>query len=476
MKKIFRVLMLTSLFMTAALLRTQGNAFAETISEIQEEAAAVSFAVSCDDVPEYRLGVITDGNAYTYYQFNADVKLTFKTSSPAKGLYFQFELPCRWTLSLPDGSVRQGGENEFVHEYFALDSETTEFTVSLPAGAMLTDVYAFAEGEAPSWVQVWKPPCQRADLMLMPTHADDEHLWFGGAMPYYAGELGYEVQVVYLTNHYNDTRRMHELLNGLWTVGVRNYPIITDRFLDVVPTKWSVENAEAYFGREKVLAFQVEMLRRFAPRVIIAHDINGEYGHGAHILNATTLLEALRIYEDPSVFPESAEKYGIQKVQKCYLHLWQENQITVQWSDKTLDRFGGKNAFEMAVEGYNCHRSQLRWKNYVLEWGNYDCRKFGLAYTTVGCDTPGLSDMFEHVDMSDKIAAQEQEAEPPAENPTAVSPSDRTVSASDENSDGDSYLHLHGIKILKTDAMIAALAAGLALIGIIAVICVKRRR
>ena len=34
-----------------------------------------------------------------------------------------------------------------------------------------------------------------ADMLLLPTHADDEHLWFGGTMPYYAGELGYKVQV-----------------------------------------------------------------------------------------------------------------------------------------------------------------------------------------------------------------------------------------------------------------------------------------
>ena len=81
-------------------------------------------------------------------------------------------------------------------------------------------------GETPSWVQQWNPPLEKADMLLASTHADDELLWFGGAMPVYAGQFGKKVQVSYLIRH--GYGRTHELLDGLWTVGITNYPILSD--------------------------------------------------------------------------------------------------------------------------------------------------------------------------------------------------------------------------------------------------------
>ncbi len=439
----------------------------------EEEAKTIACEISCEGMTRNDRLFVTDNNQYTYYKAESDVCIKVSTQEPVTGIYCMFEKPCVWTLTLPDGSVRQGGENEFIHEYFELTQPVTGFELNIPADGRLTDVYAFSAGKLPDWVQVWQPPCERADLMLMPTHADDEHLWFGGAMPYYAGELGYQVQVVYLTSHNNATYRNHERLNGLWKVGVRNYPIVTDQFLDVLPTKYSMDAAERQFGRDNVVKFQVEMLRRFAPRVILAHDINGEYGHGAHRLNTSTLLEALELYEDPSVYPESAEKYGINKVQKCYLHLWSENSIYVKWSQFTLRKFDGKNAFQMALEGYHCHASQLRWNNHVEEWGKYNCCKFGLVYTTVGYDTPDTNDMFEHVDWSEAERPKSPEDEQPAES----EPAEETESPSDcKVSDSDSARRIFGLKMSSPDVAVCGAALVLSLLAIIVVICLKRRK
>ena len=448
------------------------TAHAEIISEIGEKAKSVGVSVSCDTLPAYKLEEAIDQNEYTYYKTKKNLHLRFTVSEPVKGLYFLFERPCRWTLTLPDGSVRQGGENGYLHEYIALNKEITEFEADLPAETRLTDVYAFTGGELPDWVQVWQPPCERADLMIMSTHADDEHLWFGGAMPYYAGELGYQVQVVYLTHHYKESYRGHELLNGLWTVGIRNYPVITEKFLDDKATKPSLSAAADYFGYDRVLEFQVEMLRRFSPRVILGQDINGEYGHGAHKLNVKTLLEALKIYEDPAVYPKSAEKYGIHPVQKCYLHLWNRNKITVQWSSKKLERFGGRSALQMAVEGFNCHKSQLRWKNRVKEHGEYDCRQFGLVYTTVGDDTAGVNDMFEHVDWSDR---KESEPSQPEMAESAVSPIEFPPDGDKAVSQRKTGIKMFGKEISRNDLAFGALAAVAVVFAMAAVICLKRR-
>ena len=55
----------------------------------------------------------------------------------------------------------------------------------------------------------------------------------------------------------------------------------------------------------------------------------------------------------------------------------------------------------MADEGYAENKSQYIYYN-VPSNGQYDCRKFGLAFTTVGNDTPGKNDMFEHIDRSEQ--------------------------------------------------------------------------
>lgn len=371
-------------------------------SERNSSAAAqnVSLTFSSQQLPNERFLALQIRSVKWHYTFNQDIRISVTASQPVSQLYFQFEKPCDWSLTLPDGTVKQGGQYRSIHEYVDLGESVSDFSVDLHTGAVFTGLFAFTEGETPAWVQKWLPPCETADLLVLPTHADDEFLWFGGALPYYAGELGYNVQVVFLTNHYNNSFREHERLNALWTVGVRHYPVVCEQFTDWVTTKrydWAVDA----LGYDNVLAYQVETLRRFKPKVVLGHDINGEYGHGMHILNAKTLLDALKLTNDPSAFPQSSEKYGLCSVQKCYLHLWEENQILVKWENIPLSKFGNISAAAMADKGFAQHESQFKYYAPPSVFGLYDCRKFGLAYTTVGYDTPGLNDMFEHVDLSE---------------------------------------------------------------------------
>lgn len=340
---------------------------------------------------------VLDDKDKTYAVVSSPIKLSFAADRPFTRLYVKVERACEWTVTLPDGTVKECGKTGFIHEVTELGQAVTSFEMDLPQGARLCDVYAFTDGQFPSWVQLWEPPCEKADLLVMPTHADDEYLWFGGTIPYYAGELGYDVQVVYLTNHYNDTRRCHEQLNSLWLMGVRHYPVIGD-FVDTLETLNSMSETYRCFGGHKnVLAFQVEVLRRFSPKVIVAQDASGEYGHPAHKVNVVTMREALELIQDPTAFPESAEKYGTCQVQKCYLHLWNENKITVNWGDMPLKRFDGETALSMAEKGFECNISQLRYIFRVQDNGRFDCRQFGLVYSNVGNDTDGNSDFFENV-------------------------------------------------------------------------------
>jgi LmbE family N-acetylglucosaminyl deacetylase len=197
---------------------------------------------------------------------------------------------------------------------------------------------------------------------------------------------------VYLT--YHRPERTHELLDGLWTVGVTAYPVIGP-FADSISTKDSLMAAEAAFGRESVVEFQVEMLRRFKPAVVVGQDLDGEYGHGAHMLNARTLAEALELSGDATNYPHSAALYGVWDVPKAYLHLYPENQIVMDWN-LPLAHFNGKTAFEMAEAGFAMHKSQTG-DFAVQQSGTWqDCRKFGLYRTTVGPDIK-KDDLFENI-------------------------------------------------------------------------------
>lgn len=281
-------------------------------------------------------------------------------------------------------------------------------TLSFPDGDVpLNELYIFTPGQVPDWVQIWQEPLEaNADLLLFSAHGDDEQLFFAGLLPYYAGELGYRVQVAYLTNHRGRMPfRMHEMLNGLWAVGVRAYPVFGS-----FPDFLSKSLASAYEGyraagveEEDVLAFVVEQLRRFCPLVAVTHDVNGEYGHGMHMMYADCLMKASALSKDAGAFPESAKKYGTWDTPKIYLHMYGENPIRMDW-DKPLSHFDGKTAFEVSRDlGFACHVSQYQdfiWYYTGVEKASevpeYNPCDYGLYYSLVGTDT-WKTDMFEHL-------------------------------------------------------------------------------
>ena len=160
--------------------------------------------------------------------------------------------------------------------------------------------------------------------------------------------------------------------------------------------------------REELQSFVVEQIRRFRPQVAIGHDINGEYRHGMHMVYTDLLIKALDMTNDPTVFPESAQKWGTWDIPKLYLHLYEENAITMDW-DVPLERLGGKTAFEVSQKlGYPCHKSQqwtwfTRWINgkdspitKASQIATYNPRNYGLYRTLVGADVQ-KNDFLENI-------------------------------------------------------------------------------
>ena len=300
--------------------------------------------------------------------------------------------------------VMQGGEwtdlgvteGAFLSECVELPEGVTECRIANPKTARkstplpIAEMHVYSAGELPENVQRWRAPCEKADLMLLAGHPDDELLWFGGILPFYAGVQEKAVQVCIMVPTL--PRRRLEELDGLWTCGVRNYPVF-GYFRDSFSL--SAKDQYARWGEKGVNKLVTGWIRRFRPDVIITHDFKGEYGHGAHQVCADAAVKALDFAADPKQFPDSRQEYGTWDVPKCYIHLYPEGQIDFDWRIP-LDRFGGKTAFDVASEAFYCHVSQRHTEYRVEDSGPCDCSLFGLYRSLVGPDEE-KNDLFEHL-------------------------------------------------------------------------------
>ena len=357
---------------------------------------------------------LLDDNYRTKNTYAGGVSFTITSDTEIAGIYIKWDDdPGQWTLTV-NGTDYTYGTEGYLHEYVQLPETSTEVTITLgSAGACITDIYTFDDGDLPDWVQIWDESYEEADILIFSAHADDEILFMGSIITTYI-DAGYRVQVAYFCDFYQtEPYRRHELLDGLWTMGVTHYPQLGE-FEDIYST--SLETAESQYDLDEALEYVVETIRRFKPLVLVSQDLDGEYGHGTHMLVAELITQAIEITADESYYPDSAEKYGTWDVPKTYLHLYEENTIEID-GRVPLESFGGLTALEVCEEAYLCHQSQ-QWMWFYVSDGydddgneidyDYSFAKFGLYRSLVGEDTG--NDVMENVTSYD-----EQEAEAEAE-------------------------------------------------------------
>ena len=344
-----------------------------------------------------------DDDFLTDLYFGAGAELHFTADEPIGGIYLVWNsYPKPYELVAGEQSIAAGMKG-FLHEYIAFPTPAEDFTIRLPirdGAASLCDVYALSEGILPDWVQLWQPPCETADVLVFPTHADDEFIFFGGVLPIYAAERGLDVQVVYMTSHYYTERnRCHEQLNGLWTAGVRHVPVINPVHDYRFGEYWE---AADYYGEDDFVRFQVRQIRRFRPLVIVTHAESGEYGHTTHQLNAYSMINASILAAKETYDPRSAAEYGAWDTPKTYLHLYGEADTRTTLDYETpLEAFGGQTAYEIAVKALNEHESQLHWDFEVYSYDSpYDSHSFGLYRSLVGEDVE-KNDLMENVSIEE---------------------------------------------------------------------------
>ncbi len=366
---------------------------------------SVAFAAEANDITEdCKFKVCSSGRKYTlmtdkkytsYWESNKIktpwIAITAPEGKPIAGLYVCFgNMPESWEIQTSDDGkdwfTAVPGDTRFLHAYVALPQPAQHVRLAVTSekktALRINDLFVLSEGDLPDWVQVWQPTEEKADILFLSTHPDDELIFFGGAIPTYAVEQQRKVVVAYFSR--SNTTRSSELLNGLWHMGVRTYPVIGN-FKDSY-----AKNLKAAYktagGKGKVNEWIVGLYRQYKPEVVVTQDTNGEYGHKQHMMIADAAQNCIALAANEDEFTASTIAYGTWQVKKLYLHLYPENQITFDWT-VPLKSMNGATGIELAEEAYTLHKTQASSGMSVTETGTkYDNRVFGLAFTTVGED------------------------------------------------------------------------------------------
>ena len=366
---------------------------------------SVAFAAEANDITEdCKFKVCSSGRKYTlmtdkkytsYWESNKIktpwIAITAPEGKPIAGLYVCFgNMPESWEIQTSDDGkdwfTAVPGDTRFLHAYVALPQPAQHVRLAVTSekktALRINDLFVLSEGDLPDWVQVWQPTEEKADILFLSTHPDDELIFFGGAIPTYAVEQQRKVVVAYFTR--SNTTRSSELLNGLWHMGVLTYPVIGN-FKDSYAKNLKAAYKSAG-GKGKVNEWIVGLYRQYKPEVVVTQDTNGEYGHKQHMMIADAAQNCIALAANEDEFTASTIAYGTWQVKKLYLHLYPENQITFDWT-VPLKSMNGATGIELAEEAYTLHKTQASSGMSVTETGTkYDNRVFGLAFTTVSED------------------------------------------------------------------------------------------
>lgn len=338
---------------------------------------------------------IRDGDYITFFTGSAvtiqapegkligGLELKWRTISPP-GVIVKTEQKGKWVEVLRDGP-------KYATQYITLPEGLSTVRITAQKGKLeLCEIAVLTQGDAPRHIQVWRDAPEKVDMMLFSTHPDDEVLWFGGLLPHYAGELKKDVLVINAV--YAHYYRRQELLAALWTCGVDIYPVMLgypnqQDSMEEILREWEVKNRQP---KDKMVA----LIRQYKPDVVVLHDVDGEYGHTAHITFSWLGRQGVERAADAAEHPASAEEWGVWDVPKTYIHLYAENQLRMDWH-QPLSAFGGRTGLEIAAEGFACHATQQeRWR--VEDGGEWDNALFGLWRTNVGPDKL-KNDLFENI-------------------------------------------------------------------------------
>lgn len=331
--------------------------------------------------------------------------LTIGCNQPMYGLYLCFQKkPESYEVQVKrDGSWETLCEgNEYYHAFYDLQGAEDARVLALGDRKQtmgFNEVYVFGEGRLPEWVQRWEATPEKSDILFVVAHPEEELLYLGGAIPWYAAEQGRTVAVACMT--YGNTTRRSELLNGLWSMGYRNYPVIGEfKIAKSKSVSAAYKAIDGKNGEKTLVAWLTELLGRTKPEVLVGPDEKGEGGNAQRMMLADACRKA---------FDAAADTW---QVKKLYLHLYgrEDEQTVFDWN-QPMSRFGGRTGMGLAYYAYLYHKTQDDQEKSVYDQGiTYANNRFGLAESLVGEDAL-RQDFLENIPLEDLTEKAEREEE-----------------------------------------------------------------
>ena len=308
--------------------------------------------------------------------------------SDLKGIYIRWDKkPPAWNLTIPslhDNRIIVSNDNPIYYaEWIPIPEEFKKNGTFLLSTYDTENCFSIQEislynFKIPYYVPQWKPyDGNPVDVMVIATHPDDENIYLGPYIPLTAN-AGKKSVTVFMTVG-NSVRRI-EAQESVWSMGGTICPVLRlakDTFTRLQKDAIQVDG----WSEEELLTYIVEQIRKYKPSVIATHDIDGESGHGAHILTSYIVRKAVNMSGDLTQYPNSLKQYGAWTPQKLYLHLYNENKIYFDIGAK-LSAFDNLTAHQVIVRSYSRHYSQQRLCIPLQVHGSKcDMSIFGLYWT-----------------------------------------------------------------------------------------------
>lgn len=266
----------------------------------------------------------------------------------------------------------------------------------------------------------WQPLPDKITVLVVCSHPDDEGIFFGGVLPYYAKVLQVPTALLAMTSGGGDPSgnplRENELRNACWTYGLRYEPIfarfrdipshnpvlISNPYTNTIDLTWDCwadwvqreDGSTVEAGKLRAANFIAEKIRRLRPEIIVTHDLNGEYGHDNHKATARAVTNAFTIAADSAATGTNLIGLPPWQVKKLYLHLYPTNQMFHRYWEIPAEALTNRSARQVADAGLLSHVSQSaqgpRVASSVYRFGevydDYPSEWWGLYASTVGAD------------------------------------------------------------------------------------------
>ena len=368
-----------------------------------QTGASTSMTQSCTvSATSGRAPYVADNNYTTAWYAENDLDtLTIDLPEGRTGALVTLEwlaAPTSFNLVLRDEAnhttqtFNETGEGGMIAFSYDLDETTRQIAIATSdVNAGLAEVRVYEKGAVSPVTPRWTALPDKVDMMIFAAHEDDEFLYYGGTIPYYAAK-GRTIAVVYMAD--GGRERAGEALEALWTAGVKYHPIFmgfeesNGHSYETLVARWGLDIAE-----EKV----VELIRKYKPEVVVAPDIEGEGGDNLRKLTSYIVRRAVMVAADEDAWPASCEQYGLWDTRKTYVHLYEGNALHMDVYGEPCEELGGATPHAVASAAFAKYNSQQRASSFDRLTSNYDSRAYGLIRTNRG-DDRFKNDLMENID------------------------------------------------------------------------------